>query len=215
MDLDKVDVIIENLKDMLKSRGDNIDEFEEHEVEVEREDFFNDNRPIDFHTNNTSIIFALTKNLRSIIIDNLKRNKINIDGFVKEFNGKYNIIGDFDFIIKSSLLYNFSCINSPLAFYRIHENNESILRLDNNIAELSDWISENENIELIRNSKRYKFFYTDFLFLKNIETFKNKSKKNVLKNISLMRWSLKKLFCIFLLFMPYRFLNLILRFKFR
>ena len=92
MDLDKVDVIIENLKDMLISRGDNIDEFEEHEVEVEREDFFNDNRPVDFHTNNTAIIFALTKNLRSIIIDALKKNKNNIDGFVKEFNGKYNII---------------------------------------------------------------------------------------------------------------------------
>lgn len=92
MDLDKVDVIIENLKDMLKSRGDNIDEFEEHEVEVEREDFFNDNRPVDFHTDNTAIIFALTKNLRSIIIDALKKNKNNIDSFVKEFNGKYNII---------------------------------------------------------------------------------------------------------------------------
>jgi hypothetical protein len=64
MDLDKIDVIIENLKDMLKARGDNIDEFEEHEVEVEREDFFNDNRPVDFHTDNTAIIFALTKNLR-------------------------------------------------------------------------------------------------------------------------------------------------------
>jgi hypothetical protein len=92
MDLDKVDVIIENLKDMLKSRGDNIDEFEEHEVEVEREDFFNDNRPVDFHTDNTAIIFVLTKNLRSIIIDNLKKNKNNIDGFIKEFNGKLNII---------------------------------------------------------------------------------------------------------------------------
>ena len=92
MDLDKVDVIIENLKDMLKSRGDNIDEFDEHEAEVEREDFFNDNRPVDFHTDNTAIIFALTKNLRSIIIDSLKKNKNNIEGFVKEFNGKYNII---------------------------------------------------------------------------------------------------------------------------
>lgn len=92
MDLDKIDVIIENLKDMLKARGDNIDEFEEHEVEVEREDFFNDNRPIDFHTDNTAIIFALTKNLRSIMMDALKKNKNNLDEFVKEFNGKYNLL---------------------------------------------------------------------------------------------------------------------------
>ncbi len=92
MDLDKIDVIVENLKDMLKARGDNIDEFEEHEVEVEREDFFNDNRPVDFHTDNTAIIFALTKNLRSIMMDALKKNKNNLDEFVKEFNGKYNLL---------------------------------------------------------------------------------------------------------------------------
>ena len=92
MDLDKIDVIIENLKDMLKARGDNIDEFEEHEVEVDREDFFNDNRPIDFHTDNTAVIFALTKNLRSIIMDAFKKNKNNLDEFVKEFNGKYNLL---------------------------------------------------------------------------------------------------------------------------
>jgi DNA-directed RNA polymerase subunit H (RpoH/RPB5) len=87
-----IDIVIENLKDMLLSRGDNIDEFEEHEVEVEREDFYNENNPINFHTNNTAIIFALTKNLRSNITDDLKKNSSYIEGFVKKYNGKYNII---------------------------------------------------------------------------------------------------------------------------
>jgi len=104
MEIDKIDNVIENFKDMLKNdRGDNIDEFEEHEVEVEREDFYNDNRVIDFHTDNTAIIFALTKNLRTTIIDSLKKNKINLDSFVKEFNGKYNII----------LIFNNDLLTSP------------------------------------------------------------------------------------------------------
>jgi DNA-directed RNA polymerase subunit H (RpoH/RPB5) len=88
----EIDIVIENIKDMLLSRGDNIDEFEEHEAEIEREDFFNDNNAINFHTSNTAIIFALTKNLRSSITDDLKKNSANIDGFVKKYNGKYNII---------------------------------------------------------------------------------------------------------------------------
>jgi hypothetical protein len=93
MEIDKIDYVIENLKDMLKNdRGDNIDEFEEHEVEVEREDFFNDNRTIDFHTDNTAIIFALTKNLRTYIIDMLKKYKNSMESFIKDYNGKYNII---------------------------------------------------------------------------------------------------------------------------
>lgn len=93
MEIDKIDYVIENLKEMLQNdRGDDISEFEEHEVEVEREDFYNDNYLVNFHTNNTAIIFALTKQLRTQLIDNLKKNKSNLDGFVKEFNGKYNLI---------------------------------------------------------------------------------------------------------------------------
>ncbi len=103
MDIDKIDYIIENLKEMLKIRGDNIDEFEEHEVDVEREDFYNDNRVIDFHTDKTAIIFALSKNLRTNIMDSLKKNKQNMDNFVLEFNGKYNII----------LVFNNDLLTSP------------------------------------------------------------------------------------------------------
>ena len=88
----EIDIVIENLKDMLINRGDNIDEFEEHEAEIEREDFFNDNNAINFHTSHTAIIFALTKNLRSSILEDLKKNMTNIEGFVKKYNGKYNII---------------------------------------------------------------------------------------------------------------------------
>ena len=92
MEIDKIDYIIENLKEMLLARGDNIDEFDEHEAELDRDTFFNENYPVNFHTSDTAIIFALTKNLRSSIIDDLKKSISNIDGFVRKYNGKYNII---------------------------------------------------------------------------------------------------------------------------
>ncbi len=92
MEIDLIDYVIQNLKDMLISRGDNIDEFEEHEAELDREVFLNENYPVNFHTSNTAIIFALTKNLRSSIIDELKKNSGNMDNYVKKYNGKLNII---------------------------------------------------------------------------------------------------------------------------
>jgi len=67
----EIDTIIKNLKEMLIQRGDNIDEFEEHEVDINRDDFYNNKDLIEFNTDNTTLIFALSKNLRSIIIDNL------------------------------------------------------------------------------------------------------------------------------------------------
>jgi DNA-directed RNA polymerase subunit H (RpoH/RPB5) len=90
----EIDRAIENLKSMLSElRGDNIDEFEEHEVDIDRQDFYNESNIIQFQTSDTTIIFALTKKMRQDIIEQLKKaSKANIDTFVNEYNGKYNII---------------------------------------------------------------------------------------------------------------------------
>lgn len=110
-----IDIIIENLKDMLINRGDNIDEFEEHEVEIERDDFFSDNNAINFHTSNTAIIFALTKTLRSNIIDDLKKNSSYIEGFLKKYNGKNNIILVFNNdLLNTSLITTLTSIDKIL-----------------------------------------------------------------------------------------------------
>jgi DNA-directed RNA polymerase subunit H (RpoH/RPB5) len=100
----EIDTVINNLKEMLVMRGDNIDEFDEHEVDIDREEFYNDRDIIEFHTSNTTLIFALTKRLRKNIIDELKDNEDNIDAFVKKYNNKLNII----------LILSNDTISSPL-----------------------------------------------------------------------------------------------------
>ena len=45
----EIDRAIENLKAMLyELRGDNIDEFEEHETDIDRQEFYNENKIIEF-----------------------------------------------------------------------------------------------------------------------------------------------------------------------
>jgi len=89
----EIDIAIENLKSMLKElRNDDIAEFDEHEADIDREEFYNDANVIEFNTDNTTIIFALTKKLRTDIIDQLKKSKANIDSFIDAYNGKNNII---------------------------------------------------------------------------------------------------------------------------
>ena len=61
-----------------------------------------------------------------------------------KFNGKYNIIGDFDFFIKMSQKYQFGCIQSPLATYRVHSSNLSSQKIDLHIKELKKWLSINK-----------------------------------------------------------------------
>ena len=99
-----IDTIIENLKDMLRERGDNIDEFEEHEREIDRDEFTSDNKIIEFHTSNTTIIFAMTKKLRKNILDELKMYQDDITKFVEKYNNKKNII----------LIFNNDIISAPI-----------------------------------------------------------------------------------------------------
>jgi len=101
----EIDIILNNLKEMLSDRGDNIDEFEEHEVDIQREEFYNDKGIIEFHTSNTTLIFALTKKLRMTILKELKDDaKSDISNFVAKYNDKLNII----------IIFNNDTISAPI-----------------------------------------------------------------------------------------------------
>jgi DNA-directed RNA polymerase subunit H (RpoH/RPB5) len=100
----EIDIIVNNLKEMLLDRGDNIDEFEEHEVDIEREHFYNDRSVIEFHTSSTTIIFALTKKLRKNILEELKEASADIMQFVQRYNSKPNVI----------LVFNNDTISTPI-----------------------------------------------------------------------------------------------------
>jgi DNA-directed RNA polymerase subunit H (RpoH/RPB5) len=100
----EIDIIIQNLKEMLLVRSDNIDEFNEHEIDIERDEFYNDRDIIEFNTNKTTLIFALSKRLKKFILDELKENEDDLDNFIKKYNNKLNIL----------LILNNDTLSSPL-----------------------------------------------------------------------------------------------------
>tara|TARA_B110001450_G_scaffold25356_1_gene22353 strand:+ start:1046 stop:1660 length:615 start_codon:yes stop_codon:yes gene_type:complete len=118
-----IDTIVKNLKDMLKERGDNIDEFEEHEMEIERDEFYNDGKILEFNTSNTTIIFAMTKKSRKTILDELKIENDNIKKFLLKYNNKKNII----------LIFNNEVISAPILqlinkYDKLFQKNNGILQ---------------------------------------------------------------------------------------
>ena len=89
---------------MLKSRGDDITLFEEHEASIEKDKYESDACCIEFETSNTTLIFALTKKTRKNIIDELKEDDTNVANFIKKHKGKQNII----------LIFNNDTVSLPL-----------------------------------------------------------------------------------------------------
>ena len=62
-----------------------------------------------------------------------------------KFNDKYEIIGDFDLFLKVSKFYKFSCVQEPLALYRLHNENTSIKKFAIYIEEPKNWLQENKS----------------------------------------------------------------------
>jgi DNA-directed RNA polymerase subunit H (RpoH/RPB5) len=109
-----INIVIANLKDMLKSRGDDITLFEEHEASIDKDKYERDASCIEYETSNTTLIFALTKQTRKNIITELKEDLKEDDAsgggsggtlsFVKKHRGKNNII----------LIFNNDTVSLPL-----------------------------------------------------------------------------------------------------
>lgn len=161
-----------------------------------RSKFFNDKK-FDFYYSNTNFYYEKTKKKKLyknyklpdgkiftnlvndyfIIISGTIFKKKLFDKFGK-FDEKYNIIGDYDFIMKISKYCNAHVINSPLLNYRIHENNFLKLNTEMYYREYKDWYDRNntffkENKNLFEN----KLNYIEILYL-----LENKK-----KNISLLK----------------------------
>ena len=124
----------------------------------------------------------------------------------KLFNNKYNIIGDFELFIKLSKKNKFNVVQKPVATYRIHKKNLSLLEKKMEINEFEDWLKNNKkkmsekNLEIVKkkisqlkfvDSKFKKnFFYTMIFLIKNSKKIIN------LKNIMILflpKFILKKI----------------------
>jgi glycosyltransferase involved in cell wall biosynthesis len=82
-----------------------------------------------------------------------------------KFDKKYNIIGDFDLFFKLSKIVAFSYIHEPLAIYRKHSQNFSILNTNLFVKEYSFWLKQNKKI-LSKESIKNLEYLTSYLSVK-------------------------------------------------
>jgi len=61
------------------------------------------------------------------------------------FDKKFHIIGDFDLNTRLASKWKLDCIQHPVAYVRIHGQNESLLNRNIEIEELKTWFEKNKN----------------------------------------------------------------------
>ena len=117
-----------------------------------------------------------------------------------KFDDRFDIIGDFDAIMNISKNYEIGVIKEPLAYYRLHEKNFSLLHKDKHHKELTVWYIENlKDNDKIKHSVKEKF-KNQLNELEILALILNKKKTEALK-IILKRCSLLKKLRFFLFLM--------------
>jgi len=119
-----------------------------------------------------------------------------------KFNSNFHIIGDFDLNIRLAIKHKFDCIQSPIAFVRIHDSNESLLNRDKEISELKIWHKEMKENSIISSQTELKQIP---LMTSYIETMQSILVDKFVKSFSMVMkypFSFKKIKLIIALILP-------------
>ena len=133
--------------------------------------------------------------------------KVLFDRFKDGFDGKYNIIGDFDFIIKLSKFSKFACIQTGLSYWRSHKNNSSYINYELEINELEDWLTNQKVFDKSKFYNLLKNIKLKITYMIIINNILNGNLKKAVKDIISFPLSLKKIRLIMALLITKKFLK--------
>ena len=71
------------------------------------------------------------------------------------FNDNFHIIGDFDINIRLAAKFKIDCIQSPVAYYRKHNTNVSLLNKKQEIDEIKIWFKQMQNNQFISSQSNF------------------------------------------------------------
>ncbi len=125
-----------------------------------------------------------------------------LDDLKYRFNDEFHIIGDFDLNIRLASIYEFDCVQSPVANIRVHEKNESLLNRNKEISELKTWYNEMQGNSNISSQKEFSKIPLITSYLETMQLIlDNKLKESILMVIK-HPFSLNKIKLIIALLLP-------------
>ena len=171
---------------------------------------------------NTKKIF-LKEKPKGFILSNLLKNyctglvtlvirKSFLDNDKTVFDNSFHIMGDFDLMIRMSTKYKFDCVEKPIATWRVHGKNESLLHKTKQIQELKIWKKKMENYPIIFNDKNFSNIESMINNLEVINLILENDLKKAKTKIKKMPYSLKKMKYIMALILPNNFVKRFIQF---
>ena len=98
-----------------------------------------------------------------------------------QFDSRFHIIGDFDLVIRMASRWKVGAVQSPLACYRIHQENETGKNLHLTVRETLEWYREYEKDEMIGASKSLRKVKRRITYVKAIALISDNQKISALR----------------------------------
>lgn len=118
------------------------------------------------------------------------------------FDNRFHIIGDFDLNIRIASSWKIECIQEPIAVYRIHDANESILKKSDEIKELKIWYEEKKQKSTLLNIKELKKISVKISYLEIMKVILEENFAKSLLAVLKCPFFLLKIKLIIILFFP-------------
>jgi len=118
------------------------------------------------------------------------------------FNDNYHIIGDFDLNARLASRWKFECVQSPVAYVRVHGKNESLLKRQTEINELKIWYNEMKNNPSFSNKPNLNQVLLMTSYLEAMKLILENEFKKSLSMIIKYPFSFKKVKLIIALLLP-------------
>ena len=87
----------------------------------------------------------------------------------KGFDDRYQVIGDFDYIIRASAESLIGYVDEKLAYYRIHGFNDSFKNRKLQIEELNNWYQEMQNHKVFPGLTDFQKFKYKIMYIKAMD----------------------------------------------
>ena len=172
---------------------------------------------------NTKKIFLKGKKPRGFILDDLLKNyctglvtlvirKSFLDNYQPVFDNSFHIMGDFDLMIRMSTKYKFDCVEKPIASWRVHGKNESLLHKTKQIKEVKIWYEKMKSHPIVFNNKNFSNINNMINNLEVINLILENDLKKARLQIKKIPFSLKKIKYLIALLLPNNFVKKFIQF---
>jgi hypothetical protein len=125
------------------------------------------------------------------------------------FDPRYHVIGDVDFEVRLSARWKLATVQEPLAFYRLHDSNESVKHRERHIAEVATWIGEMGAQPAIASSPNWSGVINNHTYLQAIHHLLEGNRRSGLKTMSALPWGYSRLRLMLITLLPTSLIRLL------